>query len=206
LGSHGQPWEVVAKHGPQARVCPVHRAMPREHYCCGPAQLAHARAHARSLRGIQALEVELLERFSAHESIARFCGAFKREEDALWSVSQELWIGLELCTYGSAGRCGESLVLPSLSLLTLHTATTCCMQLATMEHLSRLAVGSCYNCCAVQSYSGHERIKCVSTRVQPHADIHSIPHPNTSHVGHVTSPENCRGGSDLLRVFAFPRE
>ena len=48
--------------------------------------------------------MELLERFSAHESIARFCGAFKREEDALWSVSQELWIGLELCTFGSAGR------------------------------------------------------------------------------------------------------
>lgn len=72
----------------------------------------------------QALEVELLERFSAHESIARFCGAFKREEDALWSVSQELWIGLELCIFGSAGRYIQQSCLPRLPFSNDHICKT----------------------------------------------------------------------------------
>lgn len=70
--------------------------------------------HSHEIRGLisgsgtsalfQALEVELLEKFSDHESIARFCGAFRKEEHAEWSVSQELWIALELCPFGSAAR------------------------------------------------------------------------------------------------------
>lgn len=61
---------------------------------------------------VQALEVELLKQFSNHESIARFCGAFRKTDEAEWSVSQELWIALELCTYGSAARLAQAVCMP----------------------------------------------------------------------------------------------
>lgn len=60
-----------------------------------------------------AMEVELLKRFSHHENVTQYFGAHCMATGADdWDDSAELWISMELCMFGSAGRLAQSICFP----------------------------------------------------------------------------------------------